>query len=82
MVRQPATDASGAVGAAYIDVESRLKPQPAKPPDLDEPIRSREEHQSIRSRFGFDRCELEARPILSLGGAHRSKVHNCPQPKP
>lgn len=68
MVHQTATDASGAVGAAYIDVEARLKPQPAKPSNSDDPSRSRRKHQDIRSRFGFDRCQLEARLILSLGG--------------
>jgi len=82
MVPHTATDASGAKDASDIDVETKLKPQPAKPPDADEPIRSRGEHQGIRSRLGFDRCQLEARPILSLDGARRSKVHNCPQPKP
>ena len=82
VIREPGADASGAEGAADVYVESGLEPQPTMPPDPDEPVRPRRKHQGIRPRFGFDHREFETRPILSLGGAHRSKVHNCPQPKP
>ena len=81
VVREPGEDTPGAVGAADINVKSGLEPQPAKPSDPDESIRSRGKYQSIRSRFGFDRCELVALPILSLEGAHRTRVHNCFQPR-
>jgi hypothetical protein len=62
MIREPATDASGAVGAADIDVESRLQPQFPKPSDADEPVRSRRKHQSVCSRSGFYRCQHEPHP--------------------
>ena len=52
-MHQPRTDASGAEGTADIYVEARLEPQPAKPSDPDEPIRSRRKHQGIGARFGF-----------------------------
>ncbi len=81
VVREPGADASATECAANVHVETGLEPQRAQSSDMDKAFRSRGKYQGIRSRLAFYLCQQEPHPILSLDGTHRSRVHNCSQPR-